>query len=340
MAKINSQNHAISIIEDLSRRNFKPVYFLFGEETYYIDLITEYAIKNILKEEEKAFNQTILYGRDVDARAIANAAKRYPMMSDYQLIVLKEAQDVSDFKELVHYFTNPLSATILIINYKYKKPDGRLQVFREIKKHGIWFESSRFYPDKIPQWISSYLNKKKYDIESKASALLGEFLGTDLSKLAHELDKLLITLPAGEKTITADHVEKNIGISKDYNNFELQNALSGRDVLKANRIINYFASNQKNIHISQTISSLHYFFSRLLHYHVLKDKSPSNVATQLSIHPYFVSEYQQAARIYSVNKVVRIFSVLREYDLKSKGYGNSSADAGDLLKELIYKIMH
>lgn len=328
------------IMTDLKNKIFHPIYFLTGDEPYYIDRITEFASKHILTEEEKSFNQTIMYGKDTDAAQITNTAKRFPMMANQQVVIVKEAQEVRNFDELVYYVQTPLKSTILILNYKYKSLDKRLKVYKALAENAVIFESKKLYDDKIPAWIAAHLKSQDYQIEPKAAALLTEFLGNELSRIANEIEKLLITLPDGMRIITADHIERNIGISKEYNNFELQNALVNKDTVKANRIIRYFADNQKNHHISQTITHLYFFFSKLLLYHVLKDKSRQNVAANLKIHPFFVTEYEKAGRIYNVRKTVLVISWLRDYDLRSKGYGSSSAEAGDLLKELIYKILH
>lgn len=328
------------IISDLKNRIYHPVYFLSGDEPYYIDKLTDFAAKNILKEEEKAFNQTILYGKEVTARDIDGAARRFPMMSNHQVIIVKEAQDVKDFDELSHYISQPLKSTILILCYKYENLDKRKKVYKEISQNAVRMVTKKLYDDKVPAWIAAHLKTLGYQIEPKAAALLTEFLGSDLSKMANELEKLIITLPDGMKIITSQHIERNIGISKEYNNFELSNALIARDVVKANRIIRYFADNQKNIHISQTISHLYFFFVKLLTLHFLEDKSQSNVAASLKIHPFFVKDYEKASRIFPIRKVVQCISLLREYDMKSKGFGSSSAEPGELLKELIYKISH
>jgi DNA polymerase-3 subunit delta len=328
------------IMSDLRNKIYHPIYFLTGDEPYYIDRITEFASKNILSEEEKAFNQTIIYGKDADAVSISNTAKRFPMMANQQVVIIKEAQDVKDFENLVFYFENPLKSTILFLNYKYKNIDKRLKVYKALRENAVIFESKKLYDDKIAAWIASHLKSKNYQIEPKAAVLLNEFLGNDLSKIANEIEKLIITLPDGMRIITVNHIEKNIGISKEYNNFELQKALVSRDPVKANRIIRYFADNQKNIHISQTITHLYFFFTKILMYHFLKDKSRQNVAANLNIHPYFVTEYERAGKIFNTRKTVSVISLLREYDMKSKGFGNTSADPGDLLKELIYKIIH
>jgi DNA polymerase III subunit delta len=328
------------LMSDLKNKIYHPVYFLTGEEPYYIDKITEYISQNVLDEAEKAFNQSILYGKDSDAVAVTNTAKRFPMMSNYQVVIVKEAQELKSFDDLVHYIGQPLKSTILVINYKYKSLDKRKKLFKVIQENAVVFESKKLYDDKIPEWISSALKKDGYSIDNKAAILLTEFLGNDLSKIENELEKLVLTIPEGLKTITPEQIERNIGISKDFNNFELQKALVARDVLKANRIINYFAGNQRNVHITQTITNLYFFFSKVLLYHFLPDKSRNKVAAALKINPFFVTDYEKAARSFKARKVVEIISLLREYDAKSKGYGNPSTDAGDLLKELIFKILH
>jgi len=337
-----SQN-SISIellMKDLQNKIYRPIYFLCGDEPYYIDKVTEYMMQNTLAEAEKAFNQTVIYGKDADASMVTNAARRFPMMANYQLIILKEGQELKNFEDLIHYVEKPLKSTILVINYKYKSLDKRKKIYKSLQENSVVYESKKLYENKIPDWISKNLAKRNYKIEPKAAFLLTEFLGNDLSRISNELDKLVIVLADPSKTITAQDIERNIGISKEYNNFELQNALGARDILKANRIINYFAENQKNNNIVQTLSILYLYFSKILIYHSLSDKSSNIVAASLKVSPFFVSEYVNASRNYSASKVIQIISLLREYDAKSKGYGNVSADAGSLLKELIFKILH
>jgi len=328
------------ILADLKNKTYKPVYLLMGEEPYFIDIITDYITGNVLTESEKTFNQVILYGKDTDVRAIIDSARRFPMMSESQVVVVKEAQYLEKISDLVFYANNPLKSTILVINYKHQKFDKRLKLYKAINEKGVIFESKRLYDNQIADFIKSYLNKKGFKIEPATTILLIEFLGNDLGKIVKELEKLIIALDTGNKTITSLDVEKNIGISKDYNNFELQKALIKKDILKANRIINYFDKNQKNNPIPLTITSLYYFFSKVLAYHSIDDKSKNKIVSALKINPYFISDYQSAARAYSPAKVESIISILREYDLKSKGVGNISTSPGNLLKELIYKILH
>ncbi len=329
------------ILSDLKQKVYHPIYFLTGDEPFYIDKITQYIQDNVLNEAEKNFNQTIMYGKDSEARTIMDSSKRFPMMATHQVVILKEAQELKDFEDLVYYIEQPLKSTLLVINYKYKKLDKRKKIAKSLQKNAVFFESKKLYDNQVPGWISNYISAKKYAIQPKAAALLSEFLGSDLSKITNELDKLIITLDENEKTITSEHIERNIGISKDYNIFELQNALGKKDVLKANRIINYFAANQKKNHITPTISSLYSYFSKILIYYWMKDKSEENVFTTLKLHSrFFVKDYVNAARMYSPAKVVQIIEILREYDLKSKGFGGNSQPAGELLKEMTFKILH
>ena len=328
------------IFRQLNKKSYSPIYFLMGEEPYFIDRITEHIADHVLTEEEKTFNQMILYGGDTDVPTVINTARRFPMMASRQVVIVREAQNLDKIEDLIHYVENPLESTLLVINYKYKKLDKRKKLFKALEKNSILFESRRLYNDKIPPWINSYLLSRGKKIEPKAAVILTEYLGNDLGKIANELEKLIIVLKSEQDIITASDIERNIGISKDYNNFELNNALAQRNVLKANRIIQYFGANQKNHPLALTITSIYFFFSRVLRYHFLPDKSSRNVASALKIEPFFIREYETAARNYTTAKTVRVISLLREYDLKSKGFGNVSAVPGELLKELIYKIIH
>ena len=328
------------LIGDLKGGTYKPLYFLHGDEPYYIDLVTDFITTRVLGEAERSFNQTIVYGRDVNAEQVTGLAKRYPMMATHQVVVVREAQDMNDFDDMIHYFEHPLSSTLLVINYKYKSPDQRKKVFKALEEHGVSMESKKLYDNQVPGWITAFATNRKFSIEPKAAGLLAEFLGSDLSKITNEMEKLMISLGEKERNITPLDIERNIGISKDYNQFELQNALGRKDVVKANRIIRYFAGNQKDHHITQTISSLYFYFSKLLLYHYIKDKSRQNVASTLKIHPYFIRDYESAARRYSAGKLVDIISLLREYDMRSKGYRSDTTPAGELLKEMTFKILH
>lgn len=328
------------IISDLRKRIYKPVYFLAGEEPYYIDLITEFIEKNVLDESERSFNQLILYGDDTSVASIIETSRRFPMMSSHQVVIIREAQTLKKIEDLVVYVEKPLPSTILVINYKYKILDKRTRLYKVLDSQAVYFESSRLRDYQVPAWIDRYMMAKGIKSEPSASAMLTEYLGTDLHKIANELEKLIITLPAGKPVITTALIEKNIGISKDYNNFELQKAVGERNILKANMIVHHFANNPKDNPITLTIASLFSYFSKLLTYHYLTDKSKNNVASALKINPFFVKDYETSASVYDVAKTVRVISLLRSYDMKSKGFGDLSSEPGDLLKELIFKILH
>jgi DNA polymerase-3 subunit delta len=328
------------IMSDLKNRIYKTVYFLAGEEPYYIDLITNYIEEKVLPDSEKSFNQMVLYGEDTTVPAIIETSRRFPMMSNHQVIIVREAQSLKKIEDLAFYVEKPLHSTILVINYKYKTLDKRTKLYKLIDSHAVYFESNRLRDYQVPAWIERYLMVKGIKAEPNASALLTEYLGTDLHKIVNELDKLLINLPAGKQIITNNLIEKNIGISKDYNNFELQKAIGEKDIMKANMIVHYFADNPKDNPINLTVASLFSFFTKLLTYHYLTDKSKNNVAAILKINPFFVRDYESAASRFSVKKIIEIISLLRTYDLKSKGFGNVSSSPGDLLKELVFKILH
>ena len=311
-----------------------------GEESYYIDKISDYIENNVLTEEEKGFNQMILYGRDVSIEDIVSNAKRFPMMAERQVVIVKEAQDLSrTIENLVAYVENPQPSTVLVFCYKYKTLDKRKKLTKTIAKHGVLYESKKLYENQVGDWIRRVLAGKSYNIEPKATSMLIEFLGTDLSKINNELEKLILILPK-ESLITAIHIEENIGISKDFNNFELRKAVGAKHVVKANQIIQYFAQNPRNNPLVMTISLLNSFFTQLLIYHSLKNKSKSNVAKALRVSPYFVGDYDTAARNYPMRKVSQIISLLRIADLKSKGVGATNLSQGDILKELLFNIMH
>ncbi|MDR6300920.1 DNA polymerase III subunit delta [Mesonia maritima] len=325
------------IIGDIKKREFKPIYFLMGDEPYYIDNIASYIENNVLSEEEKGFNQTILYGRDVSIDDIASSAKRFPMMADYQVIIVKEAQDLSrSIEKLVSYAENPQPTTILVFCYKYKKIDKRKKLYKALKKTGILFESKPLYENQVPDWIKKNLHSKGYTISPKAAHLLVEFLGTDLGKINNELEKLALILPKNTQ-ITPNIIEENIGISKDFNNFELQKALGAKDFQKAYRITNYFAQNPKDNSILVTIPILFRYFSLVLQYHGLRDHNPKSVASALGVNPFFVNDYSTAAKNYPMKKVSKIIEVLRDIDAKSKGVGANLPQA-ELLKELLIKV--
>ena len=309
-----------------------------GEEPYYIDGISDYIENNLLSEEEKGFNQMVLYGRDVTIEDIVSNAKRYPMMAERQVVIVKEAQELSrTIENLVSYVEIPQPTTVLVICYKYKKLDSRKKLAKAIKKSGVLFESNKLYENQVPDWIRRVLAGKGYTITPKASQMLTEFLGNDLSKVHNELEKLQLIIKPGEQ-ITPQIVEENIGISKDFNNFELQSAIATKDIKKAFGIVQYFGQNPKNHPIVMTVALLYSFFSKLLKYHSISDKSTAPKA--LGVNPYFIKEYQEAARNYPMKKVSAIVSAIREIDMKSKGVGAANLSQGDLLKELLVKIFN
>jgi DNA polymerase-3 subunit delta len=328
------------IVNEIKQGNIKPIYFFMGEEPYYIDKLTEYIEENVLTEEEKGFNQMVLYGKDVSVEDVISNAKRYPMMAERQVVIVKEAQGLSrTIEKLEHYVENPQPTTVLVFAYKYKTLDKRKKVTKLMEKHGVVYESRKLYENQVGDWIKRVLSGKQYNIEPKAAAMLVEFLGTDLSKINNELDKLTIILPKGS-TITPAVIEENIGISKDYNVFELRKAIGEKDQLKAYKIVDYFAQNPKDNPLVMTVGLIFGFFSQLLQYHGLKDKNPSNVAKTLKINPYFVKDYDIAIRNYPMRKVSAIVAALRDIDVKSKGVGSNSVSQGDLLKEMLVKIFN
>jgi DNA polymerase-3 subunit delta len=327
------------VLTDLKNKKYYPVYFLTGEEPYYIDQIANYIEEKVIGEEQKDFNLIVLYGKDVDPAEIVSNAKRYPMMSDLQVIIIKEAQDVRNIEELQSYVENPLRSSLLVLCYKYKKIDKRRSFAKAIEKSGVFFESARLYENRIPDWIRMYLKERNFGITVKACMLLTEFLGTDLTRIANELGKLQINTSPGS-VIDEKQIEQQIGIHKDFNVFELQKALGTRDVFKANQIAAYFAGNPRENPLIKTLSILHGFFIKLMIYHQLKDKSKNAVAAALGVNPFFVQDYQTSAQNYTMAQLTRIVSLFREYDLKSKGVDNVSAGDGELLKELVFRVLH
>lgn len=328
------------IVSDIKQGNIKPIYFLMGDESYYIDKISEYIEKSILTEEERGFNQMVLYGRDVSVEEIISNAKRFPMMAEKQVIIVKEAQELSrTIENFVQYAENPQPTTVLVICYKYKSLDKRKKLAKIVAKNGELFESKKLYDNQVADWIRRVLSGQKHLIDPKAAQMLVEFLGNDLSRINNELEKLKIVV-GDDKNITPKLIEENIGISKDFNNFELRKAVGEKQIVKANQIISYFAQNPKSNPLVMTISLLNSFFTQLLQYHGLKDKSKGSVAKALRVNPFFVGDYLVAGRNYPMRKVSQIIGLLRDADMKSKGVGASNLPQGDILKELLFKIMH
>ena len=328
-----------NLLNDLKNQIYYPVYLLHGDESYFIDVISDYIEQNVLSDMEKEFNQTIAYGKDSNVQTLMSYARRFPMMANYQVLIVKEAQDLDRIDEFLSYIEHPLSSTILVLCFKYGKLDKRKNLYKAIEKAGIAYESARLYENKIPEWINDYLRVRKYSITPKAATMLTDFLGAELGKIVNEIMKLLINLPPGTE-INEDHVYENIGISKDFNVFELQKALAKKDVFKSNQIIIHFGANPRENPLVKVIPILSSWFTKLLLYHFLPDKSKNNVASALGVNPYFIADYQLAAKNYPPGKLLYIISTLREYDLKAKGVDNGSATDGELMKELIFKILH
>lgn len=344
------------IIADLKNKVYHPVYFLMGEEPYFIDAVSDLVEKNVLDASEKEFNQTILYGGETNILQVISEAKSYPMMSNYRVVIVKEAQHMKDLvpkekpesksrdkEEKKHplelYIDNPQKTTILVFCHKYKTVDMRTAFAKTLSKKAVVLKSDTIYDNKVPKWIEDFVKAKGYSIDPRASQLLTEFLGNDLGRIAKEIEKLGINLPMGS-AVTTDVIQQYIGISKEYNNFELQAAIGRKDVLKANRIIHYFASNPKDNPMVVTVASLAGYFTKVLTYHSLADKSQNNVAASLKVNPFFVKDYTYAAGNYSFSKVANIISLLREYDLKSKGYESTGVEEGELMKEMVFRILH
>ncbi len=339
----------LKIIRDLETKNFKPVYFLMGEESYFIDQITDYVEDNILDEASRTFCQTIVYGRDVTMEQVVSLSKGFPMMGDRQVVIVKEAQDMKEFKSrkqddeaddlksIIHYLNQPTPSTILIFNHKNKTLDKRKKLYKLLEKTGVVFNSEKIKDYKLAEWIEKYVVTRGYKISHNAAQLLAEYLGTDLSKVMNAVNKLAIILPKGSE-ITPHTIEENIGISKDYNVWELNKALGQKDVLKANRIIQYFEANPKANPIQMVLPSLYGHYSKLAMYISLPDKR--SAASELGLPPFAINEYKEASSKYGAQKVEKIIGFIRDTDKKTKGVNNYSADNGELLKELIFKILH
>jgi DNA polymerase III subunit delta len=328
----------VKIVNDIKAGNIMPIYFLMGEEPYYIDKLSDYIEENVLSEDEKGFNQTVLYGRDVTIEDIVGTAKRYPMMAERQVVIVKEAQDLTKtIDKLESYAENPMPSTVLVMCYKYKTLDKRKKVTKLLAKNGLVYESKKLYENQVGQWITRVLQGKGYTIEPKANAMLVEFLGTDLSKINNELEKLQIILPKGSQ-ITAKSIEENIGFSKDFNVFELRKSLGERNQLKSYQIVNYFAENPKDNNIVMVVGLVFSFFIQVLKYHGLKDKNPNNVAKVLAVNPFFLKDYDIALKNYPMKKVSQIVATMRSIDVKSKGVGANALPLHDLYKDMLLGI--
>jgi DNA polymerase-3 subunit delta len=334
------------VLKDLKEGKYAPVYFLQGEEPYFIDLISGYIENNCLPESERGFNQTILYGKDTNVSTILQNARKYPMFSERQVVMVKEAQDVSDLtkdsteKFLMAYLENPLPTTILVFCHKYKKLDARKKITKHLQKYSVFVESAKLYDNKLPEWINGYFREKNYRIDPKAVVLLAESIGTDLSRMANEIDKLLINVKDPAITITEDLIEKYVGVSKEYNVFELQKAIGVRDIIKANKIVNHFESNPKANPIVMVLSSLFTYYLKILAIHAATDKSEASLAKVVGVHPFFVKEYINASRINDINKCISCVRAIREADKMVKGYTVVNVTDGFILKELLFKLLH
>jgi DNA polymerase-3 subunit delta len=334
-----------TVLKDIKANKYAPVYFLQGDEPYYIDLIADHIEKNCIQEHEKSFNQTVLYGKDTNVNVVLQNAKKFPMMAERQVVIVKEAQELPDLnkeageKFLNAYIQNPLPSTVLVFCHKYKTLDGRKSLGKNMDKFAVLVTTKRLYDNQLPDWITKYCSEKGVRINPKAALLMADNIGNDLSRLANEIDKLLINLK-GKAEIDEGLVEKYVGISKEYNVFELQKALTNRDVLKANRIINYFEANPKNNPIIPTLAALFGFFNKILLVHGIDDKSDSGIAKALGVNPFFAKDYSAAARSFPVQKTINIIHYLHEADLRCKGIGSATMPEGQIMKELIFKILH
>jgi len=328
------------LIKDINNKNFLPIYFLAGDEPFFIDKITKALEDQVLTEEEKGFNQTIVYGQDVDMGNLIGIAKQFPMGSDRSLVIVKEAQHLSrSIDQLVNYAENPQTTTVLVINYKGKSLDKRTKLYKSIQASKSYFEFKKLYDNEVPAWIENRVAQSNIAIDTKAKFLLAEFVGSDLSRLDNEIEKLATIVGKGNK-ITPDQIERNIGFSKDFNNFELRNALVLKNLAKAAQIIKYFGKNPKDNPLVLTITSLFSLFQNIIILHTLSDKSKANAAKELGVHPFFVEEYFTAAKNYPLKSSTKIISLIREYDLKSKGVNSTgNTSQADLLMELVIKIM-
>lgn len=327
------------IIKDLRNKVYHPVYFLMGDEPFFIDVISRYIEDHVLTEDEKNFNQSILYGRDTDVPTIVATAKRFPMMSEYQVVIVKEAQNIRDIENLESYIKNPLKSTLLVICYRNKTVDRRKTFGKQLEKTGVVLDAKKMYDDKLPAWISDYVKRKGYAIAPPAAQMLADYLGNDLAKIVNEISKIFISLPKGGE-ISLKLIEQNIGISKDFNVFELQKALGSKDSFKAYQIARYFGENPNANPMVVTLSVIANFFTKLLMYHALDNKNSTHVASELGVNAFFVADYQKAAAKYPPMKIHQIFALLSEYDLKSKGVDNVNTSHGELLRELVFKILN
>ena len=337
---------ANQVLQDLKKGQYAPVYFLHGEESFYIDQISDYIEKNALEESQKGFNQVICYGKDVDVAAILGHARRFPMMSDKQVVIVKEAQGVKDLtkdtgeKMMLQYLDNPTPSTILVFAHKNKKIDGRKALGKAMGKKAILVESKKLYDNQVPAWIQSYVGSKSHKISQKAASMLQESVGNELSKLANEIGKVLINFEKGSVDITENHIEEFVGISKEYNVFELQKAVQNKDILRTNRIIMHLGLDPKAKNSLQVVPILYGFFIKVLQIHYAKDKSERAIAALLKISPFFAKDYLIGARNYPIQKIPNIIGAFHFADLQAKGIKGNAIKDGEILKELMFKVLH
>ena len=332
-----------SIMRDLKARKFAPVYYLMGDEAYYIDQIADYIAEHVLQPEERDFNQTVLFGSDVTASQIADAARRYPMMSEHQVLIVKEAQNVKQTEPLEKYFSAPMASTILVMCHKNGSIDGKKKNYlKAIQAAGVLFESKKLKERDLPGFIERYLGAKDVKIDAKSTQMIADNIGADLSRLTSELEKVILALPKENRVVTPQVVEDQIGVSKEFNGFELRDALVNRNVYKANLIIKYFDENPKAGSIYSFLPMLFNFFQNLMiAYYAPNNKSQEGVAEWLEMKsPWAAKDYMTGMRNYTGMKVMQIISKFREIDAKSKGLDNPNTPPGELMKELIFYILH
>jgi DNA polymerase III subunit delta len=334
-----------AVLKDLKAKKFAPIYYLEGEEPYFIDVITEYIEKNAIAEHERGFNQIVLYGKDAPVSLILNNARKFPMMADRQVVIVKEAQSIPDMgkedaqKLLISYLNNPLPSTILVLAHKHKKLDGKLKVKKELEKNSVFVKSDKVSDWKLNEWIDGYFRSLGHEIEQKASQLLADSIGNNLEVISNEVGKMLINFPQPTK-FSASQISQYIGINKDYNNFEFMKALAYRDVVKCNKIIHYFIQNPKAHPIIPLFSLIYNYFSKIALIHKLDNVSESQLASVLGVPPFAVKEYLTASRNYKLGKVIDVFGYVKEADLRFKGVDSGSMSDGENLRELVYKILH
>ncbi|MFN3996577.1 DNA polymerase III subunit delta [Algoriphagus sp.] len=334
-----------AVLKDLKAKKFAPIYFLEGEEPYFIDLITDYIEKNAIAEHEKGFNQLILYGKDSPVNVILSNARKFPMMADRQVVIVKEAQSIPDFgkedaqKLFISYLNNPLPSTILVFAHKHKKLDGRGSLKKELDKKTVFVNSEKVKDWKLNEWIEGYFRELGHQIDGKAAQLLGDSIGNNLEVISNEVGKMLINFSEPTK-FTAEHISKYIGINKEYNNFELSKAIGYRDAIKANQIIHYFIQNPKAHPVIPIFSLLYTYFSKVALVHRAGAIPENQLAGVIGVHPYGVKEYLAASRNYKLGKVIEVFGFIKEADLRFKGVDSGSMNEGEILRELVYKILH